>query len=256
MDNEAVLFPLMRDFSIITDNLWGVAHNANRMAEEFRDLWKNSIVLEKGFDTLIDFIKQVVDSTEEFYTPAAAAELAQFIGDVGLVIEAFEKLEGELNDAMGKIERAIGTAVNNIESEIGALDNLVSSAYWWGVNMMGAFITGIDSMSNILRSAVARQAAIVAEYLGTYSNAKLGPLAHLEEWGPNLVKTYVAGINRELPALNATLAGLSSPMSGGAGAVGGARSIVLNNTQYIGSREDADYANQELGRVLQRHEVM
>jgi len=256
MDNESVLFPLIRDFSIITDNLWGVAHNANRMAEEFRDLWKNSIVLEKGFDTLIGFIKKVVDSTEEFYTPAAAAELSRFIFDVGVVIAAFEKLEGNLKGTMDKIERAIDTAVSNIEGRISSLDNLVRDAVYWGQNMMIGFISGIYSMEDALALAAQRMAAIVAYYLGASSNTKLGPLAHLEEWGPNLVKTYVAGINRELPALNATLEGLGSPMSGAAGAMGGTRSVTLYNTQYISDKSTADYANQELGRLLQRHEVM
>ena len=255
MENEAVLFPLMRDFAIISDNLYGVAHNANRMAKEFDALSKNSGTLEKGFKSLIDFINQVVKATKEFYTTEAAAELAGFIFDVGKVIDAFVDLEIELKGAMSKIKNAISNAVDNIEGKINSLSNLVISAYHSGANVMGAFIAGIYSMSNALTTAVAQQAMIVDDYLGASSPTRLGPLARLDEWPRNLIQSYSAGIEAEMHTLNASFNGLAPGMSAGS-AGGGNRSIVINNTQYISDKGTADYANTELERILSRHSVM
>jgi ABC-type transporter Mla subunit MlaD len=254
-ENEAVLLPLMKDFAIITDNLWGVAHNANRMAEEFSNISKNSKTLEKGFKSLIDFINQVVKSTKEFYTTEAAAELATFIKDVGKVIGAFVDLERELNDAMGKIKGAISTAVGNIEGKISSLSSLIKSAHEWGANMMGAFITGMDTMSEQLAAAAMRQAGIVEEYLGASSPTKSGPLSHLDEWPRNLVQSYSGGIEAEMHTLNHSFAALA-PNMGAAGPASSTKSVNIYLTQNIGNRSDADYSVAQLRREMIRHEVM
>jgi TP901 family phage tail tape measure protein len=255
VENEAVLFPLIRDFAIISDNLYGVAHNANRMAKEFDALSKNSGTLEKGFKSLIDFINQVVKATKEFYTTEAAAELAGFIEDVGKVIETFVDLEIELKGAMSKIKSAISNAVDNIEGKINSLSTLVISAYHSGANVMGAFITGIYSMSDALTTAVAQQAMIVDDYLGASSPTRLGPLARLDEWPRNLIQSYSAGIEAEIHTLNSSFSGLAPGM--GAGSAGGSnKKINLYITQHISDRDTADYANNELGRLLSRHAVM
>jgi uncharacterized phage infection (PIP) family protein YhgE len=256
MANEAVLFPLIRDFAIISDNLYGVAHNANRMTEEFKTLSENSKTLEEGFENLIGFIDQVVESTKEFYTPEAAAELAGYITDVGKVIAAFVDLEIGLKRAMDKIKTAIGTAVDAIENKISSLADLVKSAYYWGANMMDGFIVGIYSQFGELELALMRMAALVKAYLGVSSNTERGTLSHLEDWGPNLVRTYADGINREMHTLDASFAGMAPSMSAGTAMVGGTNNVNLYVTQTIGSQADADYANQGLERILKRNKVM
>jgi methyl-accepting chemotaxis protein len=256
MANEAVLFPLIRDFAIITDNLWGVAHNANRMAEEFKTLSKNTGTLEKGFKDLIGFIDQVVKSTKEFYTPEAAAELAGYITDVGKVIDAFVDLEIGLRRAMDKIRTAIGTAVDAMENKISSLADLAKSAYYWGANMMDGFIVGIYSQFGELELALMRMAALVKAHLGVSSNTERGALSHLTDWGPNLVKTYADGINSEMHTLDDSFASMAPSMAAGTGMAGGTNNVNLYVTQNIGSQADADYANQGLERLLQRHSVM
>jgi hypothetical protein len=225
------------------------------MADAFRDLEKNSGTLEKGFKSLIDFINQVVKSTKEFYTTEAAAELATFIVDVGKVIDAFVDLERDLNTAMDKIKGAISTAVNNIEGKISSLSNLIKSAYEWGANMMGAFIVGMDSMSEQLAAAAIRQAGIVEEYLGASSPTKSGPLSHLDEWPRNLVQSYSGGIEAEMHTLNHSFAALA-PNIGAAGLASSTKSVNIYLTQNIGNRSDADYSVAQLRREMIRHEVM
>jgi TP901 family phage tail tape measure protein len=255
IDNEAVLFPLIRDFAVITDNLWGVAHNANRMADEFNELRKNSIRLERGFSSLIRFIDKVVEGTKNFYSIEAANEIIRFLRDIGGVINAFETLNREINDAMSAVKNAVTRAVNNIERKISSLDNLVRDAFYWGQNMMIGFINGIYSMEEHLKLAAIRMAAIVAWYLGASSNTEKGPLSHLESWGPNIVRTISEGLRSEMPTLNAAFGSMSSSMGAGT-ASGRGGNITLYNTQYINSREDGDYATQSLERMLQRHSVM
>ena len=254
-ENKGALIPLMDTFLTVTYSFWEVSNNALAMAESFDELQKNSGSLEKGFKTLIEFIEQVVKGTKEFYTAEAADELARYIDDVGKVIDAFLDLEIELKSAMDKVESAIKTAVEDIEGKILSLSSFVKSAFTWGANMMDSYIKGIKSKSEALAAAVSAQAAIVDDYLGASSPTRLGPLSHLDEWPRNLMQSYSSGIEAEMHTLNTSFASLAPGM--GAGAVSGSnKSIVIHNTQYINSREDADYANKGLERILQRHAVM
>jgi uncharacterized phage infection (PIP) family protein YhgE len=254
MANESVLFPLIRDFAIISDNLYGVAHNANRMAKEFGELNKNAGTLEEGFESLMGFINQVVESTKEFYTTEAAAELATYIEDVGKVITSFGNLEIELKGVMNKIQNAIGSAVSNIEGKLSSLSNLVRSGYYSGANFLGAFISGIYSMFGPLELALMRAAALVRAYLGVESDTERGALSRLTDWGPNIIRTISEGIENEMPSLNASFAGLTPSIGAGVGGRGG--NITLYTTQYISDKDTADYANQGLERLLSRHSIM
>lgn len=237
VENEAVLFPLIRDFAIITDNLWGVAHNANRMAEEFNNLSENAGTLEKGFKSLIDFINQVVDSTEEFYTPEAAAELAGFIEDVEAVIRSFVDLEIELNGAMENIERAIRDAVGDAKDEINSFGPLMEVMYNSGVNLIQSLINGIAASIPALTAQMVDVADVIEGYLKASSPTRLGPLSDLDTWGPNLMNAYVGGLGHNMGS-------------------GGNRTVYLNVTQNISDRDTADYANHELQRLLSRNAVM
>ena len=253
--NQNTLVPLMRDFMTITNNFFAIANNANAMADAFRDLQKNSHSLEKGFDSLIKFIGQVIKGTKEFYTPEAAAALSQYIADVGKVIDAFVDLEKELKGAMEKIEDAISDAVGNVKNEVLSISSINESMYISGSNTLQSYINGINSKSAALAEAVSAQAGIVEDYLGVSSPTKLGPLRDVEKWPRNLVQSFSSGIDAELHTLNTSFAAMAPGMSEGA-VSGGNRSIVINNTQYINSRDDADYANSGLERILQRHAVM
>lgn len=256
LENEGVLVPLMQDFVTITRNFASMAINANNMVDAFKELTENSGSLEKGFESLIKFIKDVVENTKEFYTPEAAAELTRFISDVGTVIAAFGTLATDLKDAMSKIKNAIAGAVDNIEGKISSLSNLVRSAYFWGANIMSAFITGIESMSGALESAVARLALLIQAYLGVASPTELGALKNVEEWPRNLVKSFSEGINAEMSGLNASLGGMVAPaiVSGGGG--GNRTSVSFHITQNIKDRSTADYSTREIEKMLNRHMVL
>jgi methyl-accepting chemotaxis protein len=254
-ENKATLVPLMDTFMVVTHAFWQIANNANAMAESFRDLQKNSGSLEKGFKSLIEFINQVVEGTKEFYTTEAASELARFIKDVGKVIEAFVNLERELNGAMDKVEKAISDAVDDIHKKILSLSELPENAYVHGANTLQSFVDGLIDKEPALKEEMQNIANIIHGFLGVESPTKLGPLSHLEEWPHNLIQSYSSGIEAEMHTLNTSFAGLAPGMNA-SGAGGGNRSIVVNNTQYINSREDADYANRGLERILQKHTVM
>jgi hypothetical protein len=122
--------------------------------------------------------------------------------------------------------------------------------------MMDGFIVGIYSQFGELELALMRMAALVKAYLGVSSNTERGTLSHLEDWGPNLVRTYADGINREMHTLDASFAGMAPSMSAGTAMVGGTNNVNLYVTQTIGSQADADYANQGLERILKRNQVM
>lgn len=252
--NQSVIAPLMENFLKISANFIMVANNANAMTDAFRDIEKNSGTLEKGFKSLIDFINQVVKATKEFYTREAADELASFITDVGKVIDAFYDLEIKLKDAMGKIKTAIKSAVDNIETKILSISGINESMYINGGNTLQSYINGLKDKESALETEMWHITDIVQGYLATYSNAKLGPLSHLDEWAPNLMQSYSCGIEAEMHTLNSSFAGLAPGM--GAGGAGGNKNVTFYVTQHISDRATADYANRDLERLMHKHAVM
>jgi hypothetical protein len=124
-----------------------------------------------------------------------------------------------------------------------------------GVNLIQSLINGIAASIPALQTQMNEVTDIIEGNLGVESPTRLGPLRNLDEWPRNLIRSYSAGIEAEMHTLNTSFAGLT-PGMGAANVGGGNRSIIINNTQYINSREDADYANRGLERILQKHEVM
>jgi hypothetical protein len=124
------------------------------------------------------------------------------------------------------------------------------------------FVEGIYSEAAALQTAMASMASIVKAYIGVASPTEKGPLASLEEFGPNLIRTFQRGIEEGLPSLNKTLNGLSmggvSIQGGMAGMAGGSstKTVYMTVHQNIGSKSDADYAVREIERIMKKPQII
>jgi TP901 family phage tail tape measure protein len=258
MKNEAVLVPLMQDFVIITKNFASMATNANIMIDAFERLAENSGSLEEGFKTLIKFIKDVVENTKEFYTPETANEIAAFVEDIEKVIDSFADLDSKIESAVREIENEVSDGVREIKKTILGLSNLNEDMFTSGQNLMKSFINGINDMQDELETAVEAAAKTIDAHLGVESPTERGPLRNVDEWPKNLVQSFSKGINAEMETLNNAFRGMVAPATlvDGGGHGGNHTSVVFHVTQNIKDQPTADYATNELKKMLNRHEVL
>lgn len=98
-----------------------------------------------------------------------------------------------------------GPLSNLWNSLVGWFSNLASSAVQWGANIIQGFINGIMSMVGDVAGAAQNIVSTVAGFLGFHSPARYGEGQHIIEWGQNLVKGFVSGMDQAQPLLTAQL---------------------------------------------------
>jgi uncharacterized protein YukE len=132
LENEDETVKLMRAFITISSNFMIVISYANALQSAFSSMDAESDTLGKGFKELTEFMNDVIEGVQEIYTADVAADLAQFVIDVGHVIDALAKLETAINTAMGLIHTKIETTVNDAKNKVFELSSIPGNAYTWG----------------------------------------------------------------------------------------------------------------------------
>lgn len=130
----------------------------------------------------------------------------------GFAQGAWNAVVGVFKGVWGTISGVLSGLWTNIS---GWFSNLAKSALDWGKNVIQGFINGIKSMLGNVGNAVSGVARNVASFLGFHSPAKEGPGATADQWAPNFMKMYIAGIQQGAPALqHAASQGASALMQG------------------------------------------
>jgi phage-related protein len=227
------------------------------VADAFAILSDTIGLLDNMFGSLIKTIDQVVVSTKEFYTPVAAAAIAQYVIDIGNVIYAFRYLSEQLETATSNVEKEVTSTVNNIARSILSLKTLIPSMFVYGAGMMFSFISGIRAWVPVLEAQLIAIANMIKAYLGVQSPTELGALKDIEAWPKNLVKSFASGIKSEMNTLNNSFSGMTLGAPGGGGGGGNkTTNVVFNVTQNIKDKSTADYSTQELEKMLNRHQLL
>jgi hypothetical protein len=105
-------------------------------------------------------------------------------------------------------------ALTNIGGQIaGFFTNLIGSAWGWGYRLASSIADGIRAAIGAIIAAAQEAARAAAAFLGVRSPAEQGPLRYVEEWGPNLIKTYAEGIRRSLGILRSAALEAASSLS-------------------------------------------
>ena len=74
----------------------------------------------------------------------------------------------------------------------GGMENLISNAFDWGANLIIELTNGIvTTASNVLVGAMDFVGSLIERFIGAFSPPKAGPLSNIDEWGKNLIETYL-----------------------------------------------------------------
>jgi hypothetical protein len=263
MENEVETVRLMKGFIIIANNFMIVIDYANRLQEAFGSMTTEAGILSTGFDELIKFMDAVMEGVKKIYTAEGAADLALFVTDVGLVVDAIVTLEGKMKTVMDTIRTKIDNTVGDIKTKVRTLGTMAKESFDWGAKLMTSFVAGLRSEQEALRLELIDVSDLIEKYLGVGSNTKLGALSHLTDWPENLIKTFAEGIHKGTPELSKALSALTLPTenlhmpAGYAGMLGGrGNTLTMYNTWNIENKEDADYAIREIETLLTRRSVI
>ncbi|QQE80934.1 hypothetical protein [Alicyclobacillus sp. SO9] len=127
----------------------------------------------------------------------ALAMLNPFIGIPALIIAHWRQ-----------ISNFFGTIVRDVES---GFMWLVNGAYTWGSNFINMFKNGILAGVHAVTSAVSRVARAVKSFLGFGSPTEAGPGATSDQWAPNFINMYVAGLQKGIPRVQDALRRVLEP---------------------------------------------
>lgn len=175
-----------------------------------------------------------------------------------------EEIKTKWKNAWDNVKTTFNTAGEAIKTAIGSLgtaikakfEDLVGKAKEWGRNMIQGFVEGIKSMIGKVREAAASVTSAAGEYTGFRSPAKKGEGRYIVQWGANMVKGFIDGMN----SMHSTLAKASANMS--SAAVGGFAPSTTDNRSYsyggitvqnLTVRNDADI--KAIARELYRLQV-
>jgi hypothetical protein len=148
------------------------------------------------------------------FTSSALSSLSGFVAEWGGKISAWVSENAKrfleagstfLKNLSEGIKGGVSLVVNaltNIGGQIaGFFTNLIGSAWGWGYRLASSIADGIRAAIGAIIAAAQEAARAAAAFLGVRSPAEQGPLRYVEEWGPNLIKTYAEGIRRSLGIL-------------------------------------------------------
>lgn len=125
---------------------------------------------------------------------------------------AWEAMKSKLEEAKSAISNKAQEIASSLQN---ALGNLYSKAYNWGANLVQGFIDGIRSMIASVRAAASETVANAELYTGFHSPAKKGPGRHIVEWGANMIKGFMTGMEQMQPKLTSLSENMMSAATGG-----------------------------------------
>lgn len=130
-----------------------------------------------------------------------------------------------------------------------------------GRNLGTGFAEGLNESLADMKTAAETLANLIAQYLKSMSPTEKGPLSTLDEWGPNLVKTYADGITKSSGYLESAMANITMRATGGfsgrrtlgvggaGGGIGGGGTTTINVPVYLDGQKIAEV-------VTDRQQVM
>ena len=165
-------------------------------------------------------------------------------------LEASSNFVKSLGEGLAGASAKVSEALTQIGSLIsGFLSGLTGSAWSWGYRIVSSIADGIRAAIGAIVSAAQEVAQSIASILGVRSPAEEGPLSKLNEWGPNLVKTYAEGVRSSLSVLREAAVEAASTLSA-VKTVG----VVNVSVRVEGSSDIAREVSRrlaiELGRVM------
>jgi len=100
-------------------------------------------------------------------------------------------------------------AVKSVVSwSLGGIGDLLRDAKQWGRSMIGNFAQGIWDGMDWVKDAIRNMTDWIRGILH-FSEPDFGPLKEVNDWGKDMMKSYVGGIRNEIPNLESVLSGIN-----------------------------------------------
>ncbi len=170
-----------------------------------KDIAKNAWeLIQNLLETILGFIQGFVDGIISYFIVLYDTLVgASIIPDlVNSILSWFQNMVSGVTGLVDSLVNSVTGAFADISSNI---ENVVSSAWEWGSNLMTNLISGISSKLEELKDAASGASQVISDYLGFYSPAKKGAGSSADQWAPNLINMLQGGLNAGLPQINASL---------------------------------------------------
>ena len=253
-ENTDAAFGYIKDY---TTQLTTFTPQLATALDTLKTVWdENSDAIKGGVSVFVEEADEFARHSLTTALDAATESSSIFGGASSTLMDALNSLIPTVSAAANAISDSFTAAASSAAS---TLSSLAGSAYGWGRSLMSSFADGLYSQMGAITDVMAMAAGIVDSYIGVHSNTKLGALSHLEDFGPNLVKTFAEGIQGEIPSLNKILGSLSMggvPVQGGLAGGNSTKTVYMTVHQNISSKGDADYAVHEIERLMKRPQIV
>lgn len=132
----------------------------------------------------------------------------------GKVKEIVNKIKNKWNE----LKRRTAQDWEKIKSIIkNKLENIRNNAGSWGYNIVKSLANGMLSGMGPLGWAVRKVSGLINSYLGHHSPTEKGPGRYSDQWAPNLMNMYAAGIEGGIPRIQTAVTGVARVVATGLG---------------------------------------
>lgn len=187
------------------------------------------VVLVTHWQTVIKWIQQVWDWFNKLAADTKTAWKLIEMVVVDAIVKMIMKISGFVrqvqqiwNQAWNTVKKTVQTIWTNIKTDF---TDWLNEALDFGKNFVQMIANGIMSGIHYVENAVSSVANTVKSFLGFHSPTEQGPGAEADQWAPNFIKMYTAGLQAGLPKVQAVLSQMLSPTM----ALGGAS---LNGSSF------------------------
>lgn len=199
---------------------------------------------------LIDALPYLMEQAPVIIAAIATALIKNFPKIIETGVKLIENLIKGLLSMLGNVGEAMGKIGDSIKN---CISDLIKSALNWGRDMIGNLASGIIEKARAVYSAIKDVAHSIWSLLH-FSEPEEGPLKDFNDYGPDMMKTFAAGIRKNAylveDAARQAAAGASLALN--AGVAGGGNAYNYGGFQFAIYQQPGEDADALVDRIMYR----
>lgn len=203
--------------------------------------------------TISDKISQIKQDIESKWNAIKSWITSTLNAILSKFSEIFESIRSAVSEKITAVRSSIE---KGMEQAIQYLASLPSRFFSWGSDMIQNLIDGIKSKFEEFKNTVVEIADTVAEYIH-FSLPDKGPLAHADQFMPDMIDTMIKGIDQNIPRLQKAMDGMAgsmaSSMQGGSTTYAGTTNV--NLTVYGAPGQDISALADVIEQRIAMHSI-
>lgn len=203
--------------------------------------------------TISDKISQIKQDIESKWNAIKSWIASTLNAILSKFSEIFESIRSAVSEKITAVRSSIE---KGMEQAIQYLASLPSRFFSWGSDMIQNLIDGIKSKFEDFKNTVVEIADTVAEYIH-FSLPDKGPLAHADQFMPDMIDTMIKGIDQNIPRLQKAMDGMAgsmaSSMQGGSTTYAGTTNV--NLTVYGAPGQDISALADVIEQRIAMHSI-